>query len=303
MKKFLYIYNPYSGMQVGGSELDGILAAFYKRNIYVIPHRLYSMENDTVLEDYLRAENAFDGIAIAGGDGTVGKIIDRMIKNGNKTPVGIVPGGTCNDFARNLGMPASVFDCISVFAEGNTADIDMLRVGSADGVQYVCNSIAAGVFVGVSYSTSPEFKKVFGSLAYYITAVGELANMKSFNIRVETPDGVTEEKALVFAVLNGTDVGGMKQLITDADLSDGMMNVMIVKDCSPAERAAVGIDLLAHRQNKNIIHLECPKCSISVDQDMQVSLDGEAGLGLPYEIDNVPGLLRTFVPGSFPRND
>lgn len=299
MKKFLYIYNPFSGLQSGGRDLDMVLGTFYKNGIYAVPHRLFTFEKDVVLDEYLADNDRFDGIVISGGDGTVGQIIDRMIKYGNDTPVGIVPGGTCNDFARNLKMPNSLFECINIFCEYNVGNVDLLKVTAGDKEQYICNSIAAGVFVGVSHTTSPEFKKVFGSLAYYIAALGEISDMKSFRIKIETENESVEEDALVFAILNGTDVGGMKNLISDADLKDGLMNIMVVRNCNFAERAGVGINLLAHKPDKNIISLQCHRCSVSVDKDMDVSLDGENGIKLPYVVENIPGRLNVLIPKVF----
>ena len=301
MRKFLYIYNPFSGTQVGGHDLDKVLGTFYKRGNYVVPHRLFTFDDDEILEKLLADKDAFDGIVISGGDGTVGQVIDRLVKYGNTTPVGIVPGGTCNDFARNLNMPVSLFECINIFCDYQLDQEDLLKITAENTHKYICNSIAAGVFVGVSHTTSPEFKKVFGSLAYYIAALGELKDMKSFNIRIETENETIEADALVFAVLNGTDVGGMKRLISDADLKDGKMNLMIVRNCSLAERAGVGINLLARKGDKNIIQASCSRCKISVDKDMDVSLDGENGLKLPYEIETVHNKLNVIVPQTFLR--
>ena len=299
MKKYLYLYNPYSGSQTGGHELDRILGTLYKNQIYTVPHRLFSLENDPVLNQLLADRDTFDAVLISGGDGTVGQMIDKMIKAGNDTPVGIIPSGTCNDFARNLKMPTGLADCLSVFCEGHTAKVDLLKINASGKEQYICNSIAAGVFVGVSHTTSPEFKKVFGSLAYYIAALGELADMKTFHITVETEKETVQTEALVFAVLNGTDVGGMKNLISEADIQDGLMNIMVVKNCNPVERAAVGINLLAHKGDKNIISLNCSRCKISTDKDMDVSLDGENGLKLPFEIEMLSQKLNVLVPEIF----
>lgn len=299
MKRFLYVYNPFSGLQSGGRDLDMIIGTFYKNGIYVIPHRLFTLENDEVLDGYLSQKGLFDAVIVSGGDGTVGQIVDRMIKAGNDTPVGVVPGGTCNDFARNLKMPVSLFDCINVFCEYNAVSVDMLKVTAGDKEQYICNSIAAGAFVGVSHTTSPEFKKVFGSLAYYIAALGEISDLKPFRIRIKTESETVEEDALVFAVLNGTDVGGMKNFISEADLKDGYMNIMVVRDCNFAERASVGINLLARKGDKNIISLKCHQASISIDRDMDVSLDGENGLKLPYLIENIQDKLNVLVPKDF----
>lgn len=299
MKKFLYLYNPFSGLQSGGRDLDMIIGTFYKNGIYLIPHRLFTLENDEILDEYLSKKDLFDAVIISGGDGTVGQIVDRMVKAGNDTPVGVVHGGTCNDFARNLKMPVSLFDCINIFCEYNVERVDMLKVTAGDKEQYICNSIAAGAFVGVSHTTSPEFKKVFGSLAYYISALGEISDMKPFRIRIKTENETVEEDALVFAVLNGSDVGGMKNLISEADLTDGLMNIMVVRDCNFAERAGVGINLLARKGDKNIISLKCHRASVSVDRNMEVSLDGENGLKLPYLIENISKKLNVLVPKDF----
>lgn len=299
MKRFLYIYNPYSGAQSAGHDLDRVLGICYSHGIHVIPHRLFTMEEDTVLDGLLRDTEHFDGVIVLGGDGTVGQIIDKMNKYGNHTPVGIIPGGTCNDFARNLRMPLTVDECLKVFCEGRVSQVDLLRITAGEQVQYICNSIAAGVFVGVSHSTSPEFKKVFGSFAYYISAVGELNDMKPFHIKIDTPSESLDTDALLFVVLNGTDVAGMKRMIADADLSDGLMNIMVVKDCNTLERAGAAINLLSHKPDKNLIYLTVPRCSISVDKEMTVSVDGEAGLPLPYDIEVIPKGLSVLVPEEF----
>ena len=97
MKRYLYLYNPFSGSQAGGHDLDLILGTCYKNDIHLIPHRLFTMEDDVALEQFLSDREQFDGVLISGGDGTVGQMIDRMIAYGNDTPVGIIPGGTCND--------------------------------------------------------------------------------------------------------------------------------------------------------------------------------------------------------------
>lgn len=299
MKRYLYVYNPYSGAQSAGHDLDRVLGICYSHGIHVIPHRLFTMENDTALDELLRDTEHFDGVMVLGGDGTVGQIIDKLNRYGNHIPVGIIPGGTCNDFARNLKMPATIDECINVFCEGRVQEVDLLKI-SADGKeQYICNSIAAGVFVGVSHTTSPEFKKVFGSFAYYISAVGELTDMKPFRITVETPEETLDTDALIFVVLNGTDVAGMKKLITEADLADGKMNIMVVKDCGAMERAGAAINLLARKPDKNVLSFTAQRCRISVEKEMTVSVDGEAGLPLPYDIEVIPKGLKVFVPEAF----
>lgn len=300
MKRFLYIYNPYSGAQSAGHDLDRVLGICYSHGIHVIPHRLFTMEDDTVLDELLRDAEHFDGVIILGGDGTVGKIIDKMQKYDNHTPVGIIPGGTCNDFARNLKMPATVDECLRIFCEGRICDIDLLKVTADGKEQYIGNSIAAGVFVGVSHSTSPEFKKVFGSFAYYISAVGELSDMKPFHITIENEEETVDTDALVFMVLNGTDVAGMKRMIADADLTDGRMNIMVVKDSGPLERAGAAINLLSHKPDKNILYLTADRCKISVNKEMVVSVDGEAAdMPLPYDIEVIPGGLKVLAPEEF----
>ena len=112
-----------------------------------------------------------------------------------------------------------------------------------------------------------------------------------------------ETDSLVFVVLNGTDVGGMKNFISDAELRDGRMNIMVVKNCGPMERAAVGLNILSRKTDKNLISITAPTCTITVDKDLPVSVDGEYGLPLPYRIETIRHGLKVFVPETFNANE
>jgi len=110
----------------------------------------------------LLTEGSYKFVISSGGDGTLNFICNIIMKNNLSVPMGIIPAGTCNDFASILNIPTSVEECVDIILKGRTVDVD---VGVVD--DSFLSSCAGGVFVDVSFST----EKNLGALAYYLKAL------------------------------------------------------------------------------------------------------------------------------------
>ena len=229
MEKLLLVYNPLSGKKNITANLDKIIEIFENAGKLVTLYRIG--EAPYTLEQVL-TEGDFDGGVVCGGDGSVNHVVGILLGLSKDIPVGVIPAGTCNDFTRSLGMPGDVLRSARLIAQGKTTSVDIGLLGNG-GV--VVNELAGGVMVTASFTTDQNLKKMFGPLAYYVTGIGELANMKPFDIKIETKEGIYEEQALVFLVLNGTDISGFSNVIKDAKMQDGMMDILIFKDAKPLE--------------------------------------------------------------------
>ena len=100
MKKVKFIYNPNSGDKSIVNKLDLVIDLYQKNNYVVVPFRLtkeYKIGQALKLLD-----STYDHILISGGDGTIDSLINSMKKNNIKMPIGILPLGTANDFAKAL---------------------------------------------------------------------------------------------------------------------------------------------------------------------------------------------------------
>ena len=113
MKKALIVYNPLSGNRNVPRELDYIVGRFNENGTLAVPFRL-SMNTAPELEKVL-LDDRFDCVVVSGGDGTVNSIASILLGNGIDIPVGVIPAGTCNDFARSLNIPAEMKKCLDIF--------------------------------------------------------------------------------------------------------------------------------------------------------------------------------------------
>lgn len=293
MKKAVLFYNPQSGNQGIPARLDSIVERFQEAGVLLLPYRLVNYEKSRLL-DVLRHSKP-DMVIVSGGDGTLNFMVNLMQEQGIHLPVGLIPAGTCNDFASSLGIPPALHECLDIILAGNQSEVDL---GLINDRQYFLNTCAGGYFVDVSFSTNKELKKNFGPLAYYMKAIGEVAQIRPFELKIRTGEGTIREQALLFLITNGTDAAGFKNISSEADFSDGVMDIMVVRFCSHVELAALLLKVVSHEplQDKNIVRLKAKSCLIESSESIKLSIDGEKGDGLPISVRFISRKLKVFTP-------
>lgn len=106
MKRVKFIYNPYSGENAIISRIDDVVNTHQKAGYTVEPFRI---DKDSDIKDAFEGiDDTYKYILIAGGDGTIDSVINKMKQNNIDLPVAFLPVGTANDFAKYLGMPSDV---------------------------------------------------------------------------------------------------------------------------------------------------------------------------------------------------
>ena len=293
MKKAILIYNPFSGQRSLPGKLDNIVARFMGKGILLQPYRAYNEKHFKMLPDILNDES-YSSAIISGGDGTINTAINIMLGNNINVPIGIIPTGTCNDFARSIGIPSNIDKCFDIILSGKTAAID---VGFVNDESYFLNTCAGGVLVDISFSTSGELKKSIGPLAYYLKALSEISHTKPFQLKLRTENDYIDVEALMFIILNGRHVGGFNNIACKADLTDGLMDIIIIKNCWHIDLAGMLINVLTNElmRDRNIISLKARKCIIEGDTNVALTLDGEKGPKLPISVEFIHKKLNIFV--------
>ncbi|MGE5613674.1 MAG: YegS/Rv2252/BmrU family lipid kinase [Bacillota bacterium] len=295
MKKALLAYNPLSGNRVVPKKLDYIISRFLENGIIAIPYRLdgefgADFEKVLVMDEY-------DSVVVSGGDGTINMVAGAMLAAGLDIPLGIIPGGTCNDFARSLNIPIDLKKSLDIILAGKTVKVD---AGLINDEKYCLNTCAGGKFVDVSYNTSNELKKNFGPLAYYLTALGEVTALKTINLKLTTDDETVEGEFLLFLILNGKHAAGLSNLVGEADFSDGYMDIILVKNCLHIEMAGLIFKVLNNINNdfihdRNVKWLRTKNCTIEGDTSFYLSVDGEKWKTLPITMRFIRQILKVFV--------
>lgn len=277
MKKLLFIYNPHSGTGRVAGKLSEILDAFAKAGWLTTVHPTQAPGDAARVARKLAPH--FDRIACAGGDGTLHEVIEGLmaLPIEKRPPIGYIPAGTTNDFARNLSLPRGMEKMAEVAAAGFPKPVD---IGRLDDTFFIYVA-AFGAFTDVSYNTPQEFKNMFGHLAYVLKGASELANLKSYHLRVEHDEGVLEGEYLYGMVSNTVSVGGLIGLPSETVcLNDGLLEAVLVetpKTAAQLNAAIFGLASQKYTPESGIIGLHSSRFLITCDEAVPITLDGEYG--------------------------
>jgi diacylglycerol kinase (ATP) len=293
MKKAILFYNPFSGGQQLNHKLDAIVEMFQKRDVLVQPYRL-DPQAYSKIPSFLSNTQA-DFVVIGGGDGTLNTIVNALILHAPTLPIGLLPGGTCNDFARCLNIPLSLEKSLRIILNGKTTPVDL---GLIDNQKYFLSSFGGGMFVNISFNTDSELKKNFGPLAYYLKALSKAVKIEAFPITIKTESVMIKENILLILVLNGKHAAGLTNIDQDADFTDGIMNILLVRNGSPIDLANLFFKVLGNKplNDPQIIKVRAHRCSIQFETKVDFSLDGEKWDGIPRQIEFIQKKLNVFAP-------
>ena len=295
LRKALLVYNPKSGnSNLILNNFDLITTKLLKKGIILT---LYSISrNYDRLIEILKNEK-YDIVILSGGDGTLSRCLTDMYNENIEFPeIAIFPTGTSNDLAKSLNLGEKIEDWINNILNKKSKFVDF---GLINGNKIFLSSYAGGLFTKVSYATDKGLKKTFGKTAYYITGIDELKNIKKFDLKILIDDNEEiSEKAILYIILNGKNVGGFDELLQNANVDDGIMDILIVKNIeNPLEISKILFDLFNGQlvNNENVRTLQAKKCVIEeVSEEIGVSIDGEEGKNEKVEIEFIRDKLKIF---------
>ena len=295
LRKALLVYNPKSGnSNLILNNFDLITTKLLKKGIILT---LYSISRDyDRLIEILKNEK-YDIVILSGGDGTLSRCLTDMYNENIEFPeIAIFPTGTSNDLAKSLNLGEKIEDWINNILNKKSKFVDF---GLINGDKIFLSSYAGGLFTKVSYATDKGLKKTFGKTAYYITGIDELKNIKNFDLKMQIDDNEEiSEKAILYIILNGKNVGGFDELLQNANVDDGIMDILIVKNIeNPLEISKILFDLFNGQlvNNENVRTLQAKKCVIEeVSEEIGVSIDGEEGKNEKVEIEFIRDKLKIF---------
>ena len=294
MKKIKLIYNSGAGQSKFKYFLDIIIEKFMEKDVEV---SVFRAGDNTNLYEYLKdseKENIY-GIVVAGGDGTLNRVINVMLKNNINVPLGVIPAGTSNDFARHIKMPDNFYDCIDKILTGNIQEVD---VGLAND-KYFINVCSAGLFTNASQKVDKNLKNAIGKVSYIIAAIEQMFKFRPFQVKIETETDIMIEKINLFLVFNGSSAGGIDTFTSNPSIQDGLLDIVIVKKCNVFDFSAVLAKLATgtHFDDPNIIYLKEKWLKITKAKGKcdRPDVDGDEGPNFPIEISCVPKRLKMFL--------
>ncbi|BAM46585.1 diacylglycerol kinase [Amphibacillus xylanus] len=293
MKRCRVIYNPTSGRESFKSKLADVLVKLEQAGFETSAHETTEKGN-AIEAARTAAERKFDVVIAAGGDGTINEVVTGLAEQEYRPRLGIIPAGTTNDFARALHIPKSVEKAVDVIISGQTRKLDIGKVNN----HYFANIAGGGKITEVSYEVPSKLKTMIGQLAYLIKGAELLPRLRPIHTRIEYDGQVFEDEIMLFLVANTNSVGGFEKLALEADLSDGLFDLLVLRKCNIAEfiRALTAATRGAHFDDPNVFYVQAKNIKVETDEKMQLNIDGEYGGDLPGAFINLKQHIEFFLP-------
>ncbi len=282
------IVNPTAGSGRAARLLAGVEAELRGMGVRFRVERTGSM--DHARECARRAAAAGEIAAAMGGDGLTGAVAGEL--RGGAGVLAVLPGGRGNDFARKLGIPADPVAACALL-RGPERRIDLATVG---GRAYL-GILSAGLDSDANRLANAT-RLPLGTGVYAYAALRALAAWKPASWTV-TIDGCSREfDGYSVAVANSGVYGSGMYLVPDAELDDGMLDVVLSEDI-PKRRYLANLPKVfkgTHVHEPGLHLLKGRRVSFQADRPFTAYADGDPIAELPATVDVVPGTLRVLAP-------
>lgn len=274
MKKLMFVYNPVSGRMDVSRNLSEIVEVFSKD--YLVEIHATCEKGDGYKYIVNNLDNSYECLVCAGGDGTLSESVSALINLGINVPLGYIPSGSTNDFARSIGIPERMVDAARVIVSGGSQSFDIGKFNDS----YFVYVAAFGLFTEVSYKTDQELKNVLGHAAYIVSGIMNLDLNKSYAMKIINGEDVYEGNFIFGMITNSLSIGGIKNITgRDTKLDDGLFEVTLVRQVNNINdlNDIVSYFILGDRECEAVIHFTASRLEIISEQEVDWTLDGEYG--------------------------
>lgn len=267
--KYLIIVNPVSGPRKNGLEQAKKIA----QTISEEGHEVEVYPTRQAGDGVERAQNALDSdvdvIVALGGDGTINEV-GRALKGSDKV-LGILPNGSGNGLARELNISMDLSKAVKTLLAHNPKRIDTCE---ANGEPFftTCG-------IGFDGVVSEEFasNESRGITNYVSESISSFSNYKSIDYLVTVDGHEVTAKAFIIAIANASQYGNNAFIAPNASMTDGLLDVTIIKDFPKIEGGLIAWDLFSGQlpSNKYTTMFAGKDICISAANPMPYHIDGE----------------------------
>jgi YegS/Rv2252/BmrU family lipid kinase len=283
------IVNPSAGGGRAARLLPSVEAALRGHGIVFRVDRTTSMEHAREL-----ARDALDAGEVAaamGGDGLTGAVAGEL--QGTDGVLAVLPGGRGNDFARKLGIDCDPVAAVELIAGGHERRVDVAEAG---GRVYV-GILSAGLDSDVSVIAN-ETRLPLGRLVYLYGTLLVLGRWRAARWDVLVDGERHGFSGYSVAVANSGVYGGGMRLVPDAELDDGLLDVVLIQD-GPRLRFLRNLARVfrgTHVDAPELTFLRGREVTFSADRPFTAFADGDPIVDLPATVRVVAGSLRVLAP-------
>lgn len=306
-RRAILVYNPEAGRFPAGVLLPGAVSLLEEAGWEVeIVEATSSVSLTQSAAD--AAEQGLAAVFVAGGDGSVGRVAGALA--GSDTALGVLPSGTANVWAKELGLPTltwanpfALAEAARRLARGKIRSVDL----------GMCNDRPFLLWAGMGFdgkvvnSIGPRqpWSRAFVVAQHAVTALWEAVGWTGVDLKVTADAGEWAGRYVVAVASNiRAYAGGLLELSPNAKVDDGQLDFWLVEGSSVADVVGTLVKILlgAHVEDPRVVHFTGNRARFVSETALPMHLDGEpVDIPSPVEISVTPGAVRVLTPaGGWP---
>ena len=288
----LLVLNPVAGKGKGKEILFKVVELFTRKGfrVTVLPTVSGGQTENMIAEEC----GKYGTVVAIGGDGTLNNVVNGIMKSGCDVPLGYIPLGSTNDFAKSLGLPKKLEDACNAIAEREPKPIDIGLFGERYFVYIACT----GIFADTSFKTSQKMKNTLGHSAYLIKGASSLMHTHKIGFRVELDGEIIEGDFILAGVSSTLSVGGVFKFPRDEVIfDDGCFELTLIKAPKGVSETTALVNSLMHSSLKGdlFVKRKAKKAKFISTREAEWSLDGENGGKLTEAVIEIKEKALRFI--------
>ncbi|MCM3619405.1 diacylglycerol kinase family lipid kinase [Sutcliffiella horikoshii] len=297
MRKVAVIVNPNAGNKKLINSIEKIEEMLLSQFEEVAIHETKKEGDGAKLVEQMAGD--VDLLIGAGGDGTIYELVNALAPLERRPVFAIIPGGTCNDFSRTLGINQHPVKAVEQILEQNTQKVD---IGRSDN-RYFMNFWGIGLVSKVSDNIDSGTKQLLGRISYYIGAGQTVLEEEPFHLKIESETNSYEGDAVMLLIGNGSFLGGIQSFFPYSSVQDGDLDVLIIKQTSIAHLWTWLQTRLQNEapteENDDLVYFRAKELKVEASPNQVIDTDGEKLSDTPATVTILPNHLEVIV-GDFP---
>ena len=238
------------------------------------------------------AERGVPLLFVCGGDGTLNEAVNGLAFS--ETAIGVIPGGTSNLWAREVGLLEKPVEAVRLAVEGVRRRVDLGRAGS----RYFLLMAGYGIDAAAIHKVSLGVKGRLGAAAYVLSAARQALSYRSSRVTVSL-DGKRRRLNILLLVAGNTRLyAGVTQITREAVVDDGLLDVCVYEGRGRWDIIRLGLMTLLgrHGRSNKVIQRRVKRLALTWEEPLPLQLDGDAIKDSPAEVEVAPGALWVMTP-------
>lgn len=292
------VANPMAGSHRGGLVMRRTVESL-KSHGHQVEAVLTARRGEAIGRSEELADEGMDALISIGGDGTLNEVVNGVYRsrNGEHVAVGMVPAGRGRDTARTLGsLPQAHLPDLATFAP-RLVDLGLVHNAVGETRAFI-NGAGFGFDAAVA-SRAINYRRLPGTIPYFIATTVVLPRFQSFHVEVQTQTAIHDLDALAVMASNCQYVGGGMKVAPDADPGDGLLDFLVMKSMTKPDFAANFLRVYrgTHVTHPAILTFRATAARFTLDRHLLTHVDGEIERETTTAIDIMPAALHWIGPG------